>query len=96
MKRSDDTLNYMLFVLGVVLILIGIILFTYTTVVFVDTTVNYGFGSYTIPVATQIHPYQLIGIIPTLSGVALIGICLYRTQKKPSQPAVPPPPPPNG
>lgn len=92
MNKSDKTLSYMLFILGVVLICIGILLSTYTTVAFVNTTYNYGFGSITIPVATQIQPYLLIGIITILCGVAFIDIGLYEAQKKPQQPVVPPPP----
>lgn len=92
MNKSDKTLSYMLFILGVFLISIGIFLSTYTTVAFINTTFNYGFGSFTIPVATQIQPYRLIGIITILSGVVFISIGLYETQKKPQQPVVPSPP----
>jgi hypothetical protein len=98
MNKSEDTLGYMLFILGIVLILIGTILLTYSTVVFVNTTYNTGFGSYTIPVATQIHPYQLIGIIPMLAGATCIGIVLYKVQRKTktaqNNGLLPPPPPP--
>jgi uncharacterized membrane protein YiaA len=90
MNKSDKTLGYMLFILGVVLFCIGILIATYTTVAFINTTYNYGFGDFTIPVATQIHPYQLIGIITILSGVVFVAIGIYEAEKKPQQPVVPP------
>ena len=93
MNRSDKTLSYMLFILGVFLIGIGIFLATYTTVAMINTNLNYGFGNITVPVATQIQPYLPIGIVTILSGAVLIGIGLYETQKKPQQTVVPIPTP---
>jgi uncharacterized membrane protein YidH (DUF202 family) len=72
----------MLFILGVFLICIGVLLSTYTTVTFINATSNYGLKIFAVPATTKIQPYQLVGIITILFGVAFVGIGIYETEKK--------------
>ena len=77
-RNANNSFNYMLFGFGAVLIIVGVYLSIYTTVEMVNRNVSYGGFSVDIPQAQEVQPYQPIGIIVTLSSLALIGLSLYR------------------
>ena len=77
-KTPNNSVNYMLFVLGAILIIVGIYLSTYTTVVMVNHSMSiYGY-SIDVPQPEQVQPYQSIGIIVIVFALVLIAIAFYK------------------
>ena len=69
----------MLFGFGAIAIIVGIYLTTYSTVVMVDQSFSVPYMvSYSVPLPTQIYPYESIGAISILSALALIGTAVYQ------------------
>jgi hypothetical protein len=71
-------LAYMLFAIGALLLVVGIYLITYSTVQMVDS--GYSIFGVSIPVGTQVYPFQGIGIISAIAAFVLIGIAFLRSK----------------
>ncbi len=80
---KSNSLSYMLFAFGAIVIVVGVYLSTYSTVVMVNQSFSIPYMiSYSVPLPTQIYPYQSIGAISVLSALALIGIALFKAVSK--------------
>jgi len=73
----------MLFAFGAIVIIVGVYLTAYSTMVMVDRSYSIPYMiSYSVPLPTQIYPYQSIGAISLLSALALIGIATHQVISK--------------
>ena len=76
---NNNSSSYLLFAFGAVVIIIGVYLSTYSTVVMVDQSFSIPYMiSYSVPLPTQIYPYESIGAISILSALTIIGIAVYQ------------------
>ena len=74
-----NSLSYILIVFGAIIIIVGIYLTTYSKVVMVNQSFSVPYMvSYSLPLPTQIYPFQSIGAISILSALALIWIAVYQ------------------
>ena len=80
---KNNNLCCLLFAFGAIAIIVGIYLSAYSTVVVVNQSFSIPYMiSYSVPLPTQIYPYQSIGTISILSAMALIGIALFQIRSK--------------
>jgi hypothetical protein len=76
---KSKSFSYMLFAFGAIVVIVGIYLTTYNTVVMVNQSFSIPYMvSYSVPLPTQIYPYQSEGAISILSALALIGTAVYQ------------------
>jgi hypothetical protein len=83
LAAKSNSLSYMLFAFGAIVIIVGVYLSNYSTVVMVNQSYSIPYMiSYSVPLPTQIYPYQSIGAISILSALALISIAIYQVISK--------------
>jgi hypothetical protein len=81
-KTATNSLSYILFALGALLLIVGIYLGTYSRVEMINQSLNIPYyGSINIPQATEVYPYQWIGILSAISSLAIVGIAIYQLKK---------------
>jgi hypothetical protein len=80
---KNNILSYLLFAFGALIIIVGVYLITYSTEVIVTQSFSIPYMvNYSVPLPTQIYPYQSIGAISILSATALMGIAGYQVISK--------------
>lgn len=72
-QKTDQSVFYMLFIVGLILFILGFVLIPIT-----EEAVRYrNFYGFRVPYRVETHPYQIPGVVSVSIGIILVATTIY-------------------